>query len=97
MERCSAAAAPRWPLRLESTAMDLRLDGKSVLITGASQGIGRATAIAFAEAGCHLHLTARNARALDDVRTCALERRQVAIEAHPMDLTQPGAVAAIAA
>src|SRR5204863_5683341 len=66
-------------------------------ITGASQGIGRATAIAFAEAGCRLHLTARDARALDDVRTCALERRQVAIETHPMDLTQPGAVAAIAA
>src|SRR5947207_3061076 len=77
--------------------MDLRLDGKSVLITGASQGIGRATAIAFAEAGCHLHLTARDARALDDVCARALERRQVAIEAHPMDLTQPGAVEAIAA
>ncbi|MBI1778899.1 MAG: SDR family oxidoreductase [Proteobacteria bacterium] len=76
--------------------MDLQLEGKSVLITGASQGIGRATAIAFAEAGCHLCLTARNAEALASVAKDARQRRKVEVELYPIDLTSPGAVAAIA-
>jgi NAD(P)-dependent dehydrogenase (short-subunit alcohol dehydrogenase family) len=38
-----------------------RFDGKSVLITGASSGIGRATALAFAAAGARLTLAARRA------------------------------------
>jgi NAD(P)-dependent dehydrogenase (short-subunit alcohol dehydrogenase family) len=37
--------------------MDLNLKGKSVLITGASKGIGLATAESFAAEGCTLHLT----------------------------------------
>lgn len=73
--------------------MDLRLHGKKVLITGASQGIGRSTAIAFAEAGCHLHLTARDAAALDEVKAAS---EQVAkggsVTLHPLDLTAESAV-----
>jgi short-subunit dehydrogenase len=39
----------------------LRIDGKVVLITGASQGIGAACATEFARAGAKLSLTARSA------------------------------------
>ena len=44
--------------------MKLELEGKTVLITGASKGIGLAAAHAFAAEGCHLHLAARDGVAL---------------------------------
>lgn len=43
--------------------------GKVIFITGASRGIGRATAVAFAEAGARaVYLTARSERALEETR-----------------------------
>lgn len=44
------------------------LSGKTVLITAAGQGIGRASALAFAHAGARVHATDINAAALDDLR-----------------------------
>lgn len=44
--------------------MDLGLTGKSVLITGASKGIGLACAHSFAAEGCDVHLAARSAALL---------------------------------
>jgi len=40
------------------------LEGKSALITGASRGIGKAIAAKFIDAGCTVHLAARDATAL---------------------------------
>lgn len=43
------------------------LDGKVALVTGASSGIGRATALMFAEHGAAVVLTARRSALLEDV------------------------------
>jgi 3-oxoacyl-[acyl-carrier protein] reductase len=45
--------------------MDLGLKGKGVVITGASKGIGRAAALAFADEGAHVAICARGAPALE--------------------------------
>ncbi len=42
----------------------MKIDGKVVLITGASQGIGAACAVEFARAGAKLSLTARSEEGL---------------------------------
>ena len=44
------------------------LTGRVVWITGAGTGIGRATALAFAEAGCRLALTGRSRETLAETR-----------------------------
>jgi NAD(P)-dependent dehydrogenase (short-subunit alcohol dehydrogenase family) len=46
---------------------DLPLSGKLALVTGASRGIGGATAEALAAAGAHVVLTARTSGALEEV------------------------------
>src|SRR5260221_4767567 len=49
--------------------MDLRLKGKSVLVTGGSKGIGLACAKAFVAEGCRVHLAARDPQRLQKAQT----------------------------
>jgi len=49
--------------------MDLGLHGKSVIVTGASRGIGRAIAGAFAEEGARLTIVARTAADIEATAT----------------------------
>ena len=73
------------------------LKGKPVLITGASSGIGAATAIACAQAGMPVVLTARRQGKLDAVAK-HIESLGGQALAHPCDVTDPEAVrAAVAA
>lgn len=48
------------------------LEGKTVLVTGASSGIGRATAIECSKLGATLVLTGRNENALQETKSCYL-------------------------
>ncbi len=62
----------------------LSLAGKVALVTGASRGIGRAIALAFADAGADLAISSRKQPALDEVAAeiRALGRRALAVAAH---------------
>jgi len=59
--------------------MDLKLKGKSVLVTGASQGIGEGVARSFAEEGCNLHLVARSGDRLSST-ACFVASKSVLVE-----------------
>jgi len=48
--------------------MDVRLDGKRALITGASQGLGLAMSIRFAEAGARVAMVARRPEPLAEAK-----------------------------
>ena len=71
--------------------MDLKLRGKTVLITGASQGIGEGLAYAFAEEGCDLHLVARSADRLAAIKNEIVGKFGVDVATHALDLTVAGA------
>lgn len=59
--------------------MELDLRGKKVLITGGTRGIGRATAIAFANEGANIALCARNSQ---QVKTTVAQLNSLGISAY---------------
>ena len=76
--------------------MKLELEGKTVLITGASKGIGLAAAHSFAAEGCHLQLAARDGIALAAAKEEIEKLHPVKVNIHPMDLAAPGAMVQLA-
>jgi NAD(P)-dependent dehydrogenase (short-subunit alcohol dehydrogenase family) len=76
--------------------MDKILSGKTALVTGASRGIGAATAEALAAAGAHVILTARTSKGLEAVEERIFEAGGTATIA-PMDLIDGDSIGRLAA
>ena len=76
-------------------AADKQLSGRTALVTGASRGIGAATARALADAGAHVILTARSVRDLEAVEE-AIHQDDGTATIAPMDLTESDSIARLA-
>ena len=71
------------------------LSGQIALVTGASKGIGAATAKALAAAGAHVILTARTAKALEEVEEAIFQAGGSATIA-PVDLADGDGISRLA-
>ena len=76
--------------------MDLKLAGKTALITGASKGIGGAAAAQLASEGCHLVLVARTAGDLARAKESIARKANVSVETVPADLSDSANVTRLA-
>jgi NAD(P)-dependent dehydrogenase (short-subunit alcohol dehydrogenase family) len=72
------------------------LEGRLALVTGASRGIGAATAEALAQAGAHVVLTARTAGDLESVEE-RIHKAGGSATIAPLDLTESDSIAKLAA
>jgi glutamate dehydrogenase/leucine dehydrogenase len=85
---CAAALAAA------SQRVSLELDGKVVVITGASKGIGAAVARQFAAEGAHVHLVSRTEADLRQLQAeLAVAHPASRCDVHAVDLAAPGGVA----
>ena len=76
--------------------MDVRLDGRTALITGASEGLGLAMARKFAESGANVAMVSRNAEKLEAGRQSVLSSlggNTVKVEAIPCDVSRADTIA----
>src|SRR5689334_13375474 len=76
--------------------MTLALEGKRAVITGAGRGIGRAIALAFAQAGADVALVARTAAGIESLaeEIAAMGSRAVPVTCDVTDPEQVGQMAA---
>jgi NAD(P)-dependent dehydrogenase (short-subunit alcohol dehydrogenase family) len=77
--------------------MDLKLNGKTVLITGGSRGIGYACAEAFAAEGCAVHIASRSQQSLEEAREKIRSRHNVPVEVHVADFAKGDTVRSVVA
>src|SRR6266478_5471502 len=72
--------------------MDMGLKGKVAIVAASSQGIGRATAEAFAAEGCKVAMCARNEQALQAAAEKIRKQYSGEVFCHPLDVTDAHAV-----
>jgi 3-oxoacyl-[acyl-carrier protein] reductase len=75
-----------------SASMDLGLKNRVALVAASSQGIGRATAEAFAAEGCRVAMCARNQRALQSAAEKIRKQYSAEVLAQAFDVTDAKAV-----
>ena len=64
----------------------INLKNQKAIITGASRGIGRSTALKLAECGCDLFLISRTQNTLDNVKNKILSKFNVQVECYVLDI-----------
>jgi len=72
--------------------MDFGLTGKVALVTAASKGLGRASALALAQEGVRIALAARNQRTLEQTAQEIEQLNGQAVLALPTDLRRPAEI-----
>ncbi|MBZ5686220.1 MAG: SDR family oxidoreductase [Acidobacteriia bacterium] len=72
--------------------MDLGIKGRVALVAASSQGIGLATAEAFAAEGCRVAMCARNDRTLQAAAEKIRRQHSAEVYAEAFDVTDPAAV-----
>src|SRR5690348_11963877 len=73
-------------------AMDTGLKGRVAVVAASSQGIGRATAEAFAAEGCRLAMCSRNPETLKAAATSIQKQHNTEVFSQAFDVTDAGAV-----
>src|SRR2546425_5368917 len=88
--RSDTMGAPSEEIRVPRPASPFRLDGKLALVTGAGRGIGRAIALALANAGAELLLNSRTPAELAAV-AAEIEAQGGRARPLPFDVTDSAA------
>ena len=72
--------------------MELNLNNKTALITGASKGIGKAIAESLAKEGCNLVLAARSEDKLNEIKSELQKIHNISVEIMAIDLSLKNSV-----
>src|ERR1700747_2809737 len=72
--------------------METGLKNRVAIVAASSQGIGRATAEAFAAEGCRIAMCSRNGETLESAAKQIRQQYKADVFAEPVDVTDPSAV-----